>query len=214
MDVKKEEHAETQISNLFDQTRPIQIKLQTPEGVKTIDLRFPTDDELGDRQRRRKIIIKSIGRGMTETTVLDSEEIDAELVKKIRSSEDPEIDPYEATQVINQLIEAEVDEVEREGGGYRVFLRVPGARTEHVVKMPSAKEIIKYRRKANRVIDLRHNKQQLVIDPTPAIKLYDSLKVDVQGYEGEIPSIHKAAVINAAIEEMESGTGVAGAENF
>lgn len=44
---------------VFDAGRPIAINLRTPQGVKTIRVRFPSDEEWIDRQRRRKAIIDS-----------------------------------------------------------------------------------------------------------------------------------------------------------
>jgi hypothetical protein len=32
--------------------------------VKTIRVRFPSDEEWAERQRRRKVIVKNLGRGM------------------------------------------------------------------------------------------------------------------------------------------------------
>src|ERR1700726_3620885 len=62
---------------VFDASRPLTLNLRAPEGMKTINLRFPTDDEWIERQRRRKAIVKDLGRGMTETTVVNGEEVDA-----------------------------------------------------------------------------------------------------------------------------------------
>ena len=47
----------------FDATRPIAINLRGPDGVKTVRVRFPSDDEWAERQRRRKVIVKQLGRG-------------------------------------------------------------------------------------------------------------------------------------------------------
>ena len=84
---------------VFDASRPIAINLRTPEGVKTIRVRFPSDDEWIERQRRRKAVIKQLGRGMSETTVANGEDVDAAMVAKIRTEETPEIDPFEAMKV-------------------------------------------------------------------------------------------------------------------
>ena len=50
---------------VFDATRPVAINLRTPEGVKTIRVRFPTDAEWTERQRRRKVVVKQLGRGIS-----------------------------------------------------------------------------------------------------------------------------------------------------
>ena len=67
---------------VFDASRPIAINLRTPGGVKTVRVRFPTDDEWIERQRRRKVVIKQLGRGISETIVGNGEDVDAALVAK------------------------------------------------------------------------------------------------------------------------------------
>src|ERR1019366_1119171 len=51
---------------VFDSTRPIAINLRTPSGVKTVRVRFPSDDEWIARQRRRKVLVKQLGRGIRD----------------------------------------------------------------------------------------------------------------------------------------------------
>ncbi len=48
---------------MFDSTKPITMNLRSPEGLKPIRVRFPSDDEWIERQRRRKVTIKQLGRG-------------------------------------------------------------------------------------------------------------------------------------------------------
>jgi hypothetical protein len=64
----------------FDAKRPITINLRTPGGVKAVRVRFPSDDEWIGRQRRRKVLVKQLGRGVSETTVANSEDVDAALL--------------------------------------------------------------------------------------------------------------------------------------
>jgi len=199
----------------FDAGRQIVFKIQSPEGAKAVRLRFPTDEEWIERQRRRKIIIKQLGRGMSETIVPDSEEADAELVARLRRDDDgPEIDGFEATRILEELSRAEVDDVVAEGGDFRVTLRVPGAMTAHTLRMPTAKEIIQYRRAFARIVDLPFNKQQLSINLEAAADLYKKLCKETAGYSGAVPVIHQAVAVKAAIDALESGLGVAEPENF
>ena len=69
---------------VFDATRPIAINLRTPGGVKTVRVRFPSDDEWIARQRRRKVLVKQLGRGISETTVANGEDVDAALVAALQ----------------------------------------------------------------------------------------------------------------------------------
>ena len=81
---------------VFDATRPVAIQLRGPDGTKTVRVRFPSDDEWAERQRRRKVIVKQLGRGISETTIPNGEDIDAAMLAKIRTEEGPEVDAFEA----------------------------------------------------------------------------------------------------------------------
>jgi len=92
---------------VFDASRPIAINLRTPGGLKTVRVRFPSDDEWITRQRRRKVLVKQLGRGISETTVANGEDVDAALVALIQekpgNSDAPEIDPFEAMKVVGNI---------------------------------------------------------------------------------------------------------------
>jgi hypothetical protein len=162
-------------SIVLDASRPIAINLRTPEGVKTIRVRFPSDDEWIGRQRRRKVLVKQLGRGISETTVADGEDVDAALVAKLREGEDPEIDAFEAMKVIEQLSLAEVDDVVPDGDSFKVTLRVLGATTVHLPKMPSAKDVFEYRRGFARLLELPFGRQEVTINIGSAAALYKKL---------------------------------------
>jgi hypothetical protein len=68
----------------FDATRPVAMQLRTPAGVKIVRVRFPSDEEWTERQRKRKVIVEQLGRGISETLIPNSEEVDATLLGKIR----------------------------------------------------------------------------------------------------------------------------------
>ena len=194
---------------VFDATRPVAINLRTPEGLKTIRVRFPTDAEWTERQRRRKVIIKQLGRGVSETTVANAEDGDAALLARIqeepREGEEPAVDAFEASRIIDQLSQAEVDDVVQAGDTFRVSTRVLGGATSHILKMPSAKDIFEYRRSFARILDLPFNRQELTINLAAAGTLYKRLSQGAEGYAGEVPVIHQAVAVKAAIDALEAG---------
>jgi hypothetical protein len=189
---------------VFDASRPIAVNLRAPGGVKTVRVRFPSDDEWVERQRRRKVVIKQLGRGISETIVGNGEDVDAALVAKIRSDPAPDIDAFEAVKVVEQLSTAEVDDVVSEGDSFRVTTRVLGGSTTHILNMPSAKDVFDYRRGFARVLDLPFGKQELTINISPAGVLYKKLVVSTEGYAGEVPIIHQAIAVKAAIDAMDN----------
>jgi hypothetical protein len=190
---------------MFDSQKEIHVQLRSAEGARTVRVRFPNDEEWIERQRRRKIIIKHLGRGVSETTIPNAEEVDAALFAKIRLDDGDELDAYEASRIIEQLGQADVDEVLEEAGGFRVVLRVPGGMTEHVLRMPSAKDVIEYRRGFARILDLPFNRQELTVNLAAAGTLYQKLCQTSEGYAGAVPIIHQAVAVKAAIDALEAG---------
>jgi hypothetical protein len=190
---------------MFDAKQPITIHLRTPEGVKPVRVRFPTDEEWIDRQKKRKVIVKQLGRGVSETTIPDSAEADAALLARIRVQEEnaPEVDAFEASRIIEQLSQADVDDVIQVGGGFRVTMRVLGGTASHVLRMPSAKDVFEYRRGFARVLDLPYNRQELIINLAPAAALYKKLVESTEGYAGDAPIIHQAVAVKAAIDALD-----------
>ena len=188
---------------MFDPARQAEIQLRSAEGTKTIKVRFPTDEEWIERQRKRKVIIKQLGRGVSETTIPNAEEVDAALFRKIRLDEGDDVDAYEASRIIEQLSLAEVDDVVPEGAGFRVLLRVPGGTTAHVLRMPSAKDVIEYRRGFARILDLPFNRQELTVNLAAAGALYQKLIHATDGYAGAAPIIHQAVAVKAAIDALD-----------
>lgn len=193
-----------QIKAVFDVARPITLKLRTPEGVKTIGVRFPTDEEWIERQRRRKVLIKQLGRGVSETVVSGGEDADAALLSKIRQGEGADVDPFEASRVIDQLGQCDVDDVVQEGDAFRVTLRVIGGTVEHVLRMPSAKDVFDYRRAFARVLDLPYNRQELTVNLAAGGALHKKLLISTDGYAGEPPIIHQAVAVRATIDALEA----------
>ena len=191
-------------SFVFDATRPVAINLRTPGGLKTVRVRFPSDQEWTERQRRRKIIIKNLGRGISETTVVNAEDLDAALLAKIRTEDEPEVDAFEAARIVEQLAVAEVEDAVPIGDAFRVTLRVLGGVTTHLLRMPSAKDVIDYRRGFARVLDMPFNKQELTINARIAGDLYKKLVQATEGYVGEVPVIHQMAAVKAAIDALDA----------
>jgi hypothetical protein len=192
---------------VFDAARPIALQLRTSAGVRTIRVRFPSDEEWTERQRRRKVIIKQLGRGVSETIIGNGEEADGALLAKIRVPEEnaPEVDAFEASRIIEQLSQAEVDDVVQAGDAFRVTLRVLGGTVTHLLKMASAKDITEYRRGFARVLDLPYNRQELTINLAAAGALYKKLITTTEGYAGDAPIMHQAVAVKAAIDALDAG---------
>ena len=192
---------------MFDSARHITLKLQTPDGPKAVSVRFPSDEEWTERQRARKIVTKSLGRGMSKSDVPGHEEVDEAFVRKIKV-DGPEIDCYEAMTIVGVLSRCDVTDVEREDGGYRVHMTVPGGEVSVLLRMPTAREIYAFRREYVSAVELPHGKSSTSVNLEAAARLFDALAGESTGYAGPVPIIHKEAALVAMIAEFESGLGV------
>lgn len=198
---------------VFDAARITAMQLRTPAGLKVVKVRFPTDDEWIERQRRCKVIVKKLGRGIYETVVSEAQEADAALLARIREGEGPEVDPFEASRIVEQLSLADVEDVVQDGGVFRVTMRVLGGVVSHRIKMPSAKDAFEYRRGFVRVLDLPYNRQEITLNIAAASEMYQRLVAGHEGYAGDVPVIHQAVAVKAAIDALDAAIQEAGDPN-
>jgi hypothetical protein len=190
---------------VFDASMSIAMNLRTQDGVKTIRVRFPSDEEWIERQRRRKVIVKDLGRGQSETTVINREDADAALLAKIRTEQDgPEVDPFEAAKLIEELATCEIDDVVPVGEGFRITTRVLGTTTTHLLKIPTAKDQFEYRRGFARAITLPFGRQELTVNIAPVGAMYKRLVVATEGYaSANVPIVHQAVAVRAAMDALD-----------
>jgi hypothetical protein len=190
---------------MFDTKREIEISVLHPAGKKTCRVRWPSDEEWIEHSARRRVVVSQLSREESVTDIVDGERAAAELLAKIRLDKDgPELDEYEAAYVIDRLSRAQVEECQRADGGIQLSLKVPGGTTRHVLRVPSLAEVVGYRRSFSRIVENRRGKQLLKINLRAAGEFYDKLVQSKDGYAGEVPVIHKAAVVTELLVHLES----------
>lgn len=190
---------------MFDINQEISLKVASPEcegGYKTATVRFPTDQEWIARQRQLRVQIRQLGRGNSKTTVLNAEEVDGELLSKIRLGDGPDFDGAEAAAIIRRLAKAEAGEAEKTGVVYSIPVTVPGEETVHRLRMATEKQRFNYRRAAFDPTDGPHGRQEIRMNLQAAGDLYDALTSGAEGYSGPVPIIHKQAAIAELLQEM------------
>ncbi len=180
---------------MFDSTQEIDLTIPSPEGDKHVAVRFPSDEELTDRVKKMTLVVRSLGRGKTQTEAQPNQANDLILLNKIKISGD-DLDEYEASQVIGRLVRCKVEDSKRDANQFLVTLKVPGAITTHSLKIPSAKQAHNYSRAAISVIEGRHGIQEMRMNPHASRELYDALIVQADGYAADVPLPHKETVIS------------------
>ncbi len=180
---------------VFDPARVITIKALTSDGIKRIEVRFPTDQEWIEHSRRHKLVYRNLGRGIQEQVKEEPNEGDAELLAAIRKGEGPEVEVFEAYRILEELSRTRVVENGAEPDPLQIRLQVPGAVTVHVFRMPTAKEKFQLGKLASaRSADSR---EIWSINHEAAGDLYESLKKEALHYAGPVPIVHKLAALNA-----------------
>ena len=66
-------------------------------------VRMPSDQQWIERQRKRPIEFRQLGRGRSETKVREHREEDLRIYNEIRLSESPDLDQYEASALLVTL---------------------------------------------------------------------------------------------------------------
>lgn len=179
---------------VFDGLRKFTVPILSG-GRKVCTVRFPKDTEWCERSRKQRSIRRFLGRGKSEAESIDSTSIDLEIFERIRSDEDgPEFDGAEAALVLAKLERASVESCEREGEMFRLTVRVPGAITEHLVRMPTRREMDKHEASSVKIVGARRS-QEIRGFLEPSGELYDSIHESHLGYVGPVPIVHKVAVL-------------------
>jgi hypothetical protein len=136
-----------------------------------------------------------------------------DLLSKIKLSGD-ELDEYEASLVIGRLVRCEVTDSRREGNQFRVDLKVPGAKTVHTVRIPSAKQVQHHSRQVVSIVEGRHGLQEMKLNMPASAELYDTLLISAEGYAGAVPLPHKSAVVSEVIALLNQDTDDSDTEGF
>ena len=169
---------------------------------KTCTVRFPTDQEWCERSRRQRSIRRFLGRGKSEAENLDSSQADLDLFDRIRVDDGADtFDGPEAALVLAKLERTSVEACEREGDNFRLALKVPGALTEHLVRIPTRKEMDVHEAASVKVTGQRRAQEiRGFLEPSGA--LYDSILKENSGYEGPVPIVHKVSIVSEVLSAV------------
>lgn len=187
---------------MFDSSKTFVVP--TIDG-KRCSVRFPADQEWCDRARKQKLIRRDLGRGKSQYDPMRAKAIDQALFDRIRQDADgPEFDQHEASYVIERLDRAIVQDIQRAGNEYTVELKVTGAITTHVLRIPSQKQVDDYGDASAPPPIHGERTTELRVFLEPAGPLYDALLVRNEGYDGSVPIIHKLAATSAMLRDISA----------
>jgi len=186
----------------------------TGGSPQEVVLRYPTDAEWIARAKARKLIIRRLGRGVSETVLPEPGEAEVKLYQAIAINGAPAMTPAEAQKVLETIGNCDVIGVELEDNDAEVEAVILNGRVKHRMKLPTADQVVKFRRSAFRLLDLPFNQQQLVVTPEAGARLYDECGGKSDDYPKGIPAIHKDAVARAVIDFTDRSLGPRDDGNF
>lgn len=167
-----------------------------------VSVRWPSDAQWTEKARRVRIVEREIGRGKTDREVVGAEDACAALYAAIKTEGAPDLDPFEARAVIDQIESSEVASIEREGDTFTVVIEAHGCELTHQVATPTQRQIHEFNRARLKSVPTQRARE-IRFDLAPAGVLYDAISKGATGYAAAIPLPHKFAVVTELLEEIE-----------
>lgn len=189
---------------MFDTTKPFVIEILSG-GEKRCECSFPSDQQWTELAKRRKSVKRRTGRGLSDWEEPGRQQAELELLKAIgEAGTEERFDKFESSKIIDLLSRAEVMEVDREGSGFRVELKVFGGTVVHTIGIPTMEDRFRYDREVSKFTN-GSQRVELYINLPPCGEIWDRIKIGTSGYaEGSaVPIIHKSAVLSGVIGYLQ-----------
>jgi hypothetical protein len=187
---------------VFDTTDTITIGLRTAGVGKTdITVRWPADEEWAAHRKRTRLLMRQLGRGASEMEN-DSSAADLKLYESIKQNGAPPLTAGEATSIIRAIAKCEVTRVELGADEAEAELQILTGRVKHTMRIPTMDEVRRLHR-STRYITLPYNCQEVRTNMEAGAALWDACGGKADGYAGQVPNLHKDAVIRQVINEIE-----------
>jgi len=197
---------------MFDAKAEIELGMRLENGAQSVLVRWPTDQEWAARSKARKILIRRLGRGVSETVPPEPIDADLTLTEKILLNGSGTVTKAEAFSILEALGTCSVTDVEIVGDQATVALNVLTGPVEHRIKVPTAGQVVAFKRSGFRMLDLPYSQQQIQLFIEPAAQLWDACGGTAEGYEGAVPAIHKDTAVRAVIDYLDRKLGAPNAD--
>jgi hypothetical protein len=192
---------------MFDTTSEIVFKDRLVAGGQEVIMRWPSDVEWGERARRTKILLKTLGRGIRESKV-ESGDTALKLFDRIKLNGAPTLTLGEATLIVEVLGKCSVTDVQLNGAEASVTLQVMGGAVTHHLKLPTADHVMSLKT-AIVTHELPYGVQDIRIPLEPGARMYEACNGRSDDYNNQIPALHKDAALRAVTDYLERETSAA-----
>jgi len=208
---------------MLNTREPFVLNLTKRGGGETrrIVARWPSDEEWIKRQSARTAPIKMLQAGTLEMANEDMDQadrVDMELFRKIHV--DGEYTEDDALYFVDLLSSGAVVRDEEGVEDFTVELAIfgvkgiPALRTRHVMQEPSYRLQRRWRA-TNSTTRVKGHRYQTIVDLRLSAELYGALVQSCEGYDGQVPILHKHAVVQEVFRRLAAleSADAAGAED-
>lgn len=183
---------------MFELAKTIQVNLIRPEGDVAFVCPWPSDEQLIERSRGRKIIGGAVSEAVLEDNAARNRAGDLVWLKQL-APESVEIDEYEASDICGELLACEASAPVRVAGRIELTLATVFGEIPVTVRIPSRPAIAEYERTVLAKRDVR-GIREIVMRLEAGAKLFDGICEAPQG----LPVIYKVAVCGAVVNYIET----------
>jgi hypothetical protein len=189
---------------MLDTTAELSTHIRTKEGRVLAVLKWPSEEAWIKRASERYVLGRQMGSGRSNFEE-EPGQSDLHLYEAVKLEDSPTLTAGEAKLLIDLVASCAVMDCELGTAEAVVTLQVlEGAYTVvHTMRMPTADEAIKVQKVGRRSTTLPHGMQQIRVILSAWLKLYADCQGHSDDYKGEIPAVHREAVVRAVVQAIE-----------
>jgi hypothetical protein len=185
---------------MFDRSQEIELHVRPASAglvLTPVVVRYPTDDEWAKLLSARRIKVRHMSRGITETLAPPPCEADSRLYEAIAINGAPKMTMAEAKQAIDALNVSQITDVRIEGTEAEVDMYILSGEVHHRMKVPTADQAEELERSGYRSYTLPYSQNEIRLNVGVGARLYDECGGKSDGYQGSVPAPHKDAAFRA-----------------
>jgi hypothetical protein len=187
--------------SMFDANTTITIGLRTSEGKRDVTVRWPTDEEWGAHRRRRKLMQRQLGRGVTESEI-ESGDADAKLYEAIKLNGAPPLSVEESGKIVDTIALCEVLDVRLGTDDAEVDMQTVMGPVTHTLRIPTTAAVKRMQRTV-KYLNLPYNRTEIRANLEAPAALWDQCAGRAEGYAGAVPNLHKDVAVRELVKAIE-----------
>jgi len=195
---------------MFDITAEIVVPTRPASkggALTDVEIRFPTDEEWSAHLKKKKILVRDMGRG-TEHVPAEPGELDIKLYTTIALNGAPVLTPAEAADLLDRLSVCKTLDVAITGVEAEVELLIVKGITHHRMKIPTMDQVTVFTRNCIKRMNLAHGQHTISFNVMAGAQVYDECGGQSADYPSGVPALHKDHVARAVMDAIKEELSV------